>query len=426
MFDKWHKKEKPVFTGITRGLGGFGFGSGGGADSGPEFYEGSASGGTVSGGIADPTGSFRYFVFVGNDNMTVDATVPAPQISILAVGGGGGGGSGHAGGGGAGCVIHLDFGDASLAPGTHPVVIGSGGAGGSSPNKGSAGGSTTFGTNPSNYYLEAPGGGFGGGWNDNSGKGGNGGSGGGDSGTPTGVPTSAPEAISIPDTDKFNGNATAYGNTGGVGDYAGGGGGGAGTLGQSQPSPKDTAGDNPTTIPSGHPNYPNGGGGGTGPFAAAAPYGSPTLMTSAPFASTIWPPAANFVGSGPTIGPDIGGWGGHGRPFSEFPAPEIAPGIPSPNRTNWTGAVGPTGIFGAGGGGGSHTHNGNPYTPGGGGMGGIGGGGNGGDHPPTGTGNSNVTPGIIYTGSGGGGCGNQPTNGRAGGNGIVIVKIKMQ
>ena len=51
--------------------------------------------------------------------MTVDATVPAPQISILAVGGGGGGGSGHAGGGGAGSVVHLDFGDASLAPGTH-------------------------------------------------------------------------------------------------------------------------------------------------------------------------------------------------------------------------------------------------------------------------------------------------------------------
>ena len=34
MLDKWHKKEKPVFTGITRGVGGFGFGAaddGGGA-----------------------------------------------------------------------------------------------------------------------------------------------------------------------------------------------------------------------------------------------------------------------------------------------------------------------------------------------------------------------------------------------------------
>ena len=28
MLDKWNKKEKPVFTGITRGVGGFGFGAG--------------------------------------------------------------------------------------------------------------------------------------------------------------------------------------------------------------------------------------------------------------------------------------------------------------------------------------------------------------------------------------------------------------
>ena len=30
MLDKWFKKEKPVFTGITRGIGGFGFGAAGG------------------------------------------------------------------------------------------------------------------------------------------------------------------------------------------------------------------------------------------------------------------------------------------------------------------------------------------------------------------------------------------------------------
>ena len=43
MLDKWYKKEKPVFTGIARGLGGFGFG-GGAADSGGGGF--SASGGT--------------------------------------------------------------------------------------------------------------------------------------------------------------------------------------------------------------------------------------------------------------------------------------------------------------------------------------------------------------------------------------------
>lgn len=30
MLDKWYRKEKPVFTGISRGVGGFSFGSGGG------------------------------------------------------------------------------------------------------------------------------------------------------------------------------------------------------------------------------------------------------------------------------------------------------------------------------------------------------------------------------------------------------------
>ena len=432
MFDKWHKKEKPVFTGITRGLGGFGFGSGSSGPGTPEFYEGSASGGAISGGIADPTGNFRYFVFPGPGNMTLGSDVEAPHISILAVGGGGGGGSGHAGGGGAGCVIHLDFGDSPIPGATHPVTIGGGGAAGDSPNNASSGNSTTFGTNPSNYYIEAPGGGFGAGWNTGPtgqpgpAKGGSGGSGGGDSGTPTGVPTSAPEAISIPDTDKFNGNATSYGNTGGVGGYAGGGGGGAGTVGQTTGGP-GLAGPNPTTIPSGHPNYPNGGGGGNGPFAAGAPYQNPNIMTSAPFAATIWPPAVSYAGpSSPTAGQNIGAWGGHGRPFSEFPAPEIAPGIPSPERTNWTSAVGPTGIFGAGGGGGSHTNSGNPYTPGGGGMGGIGGGGNGSKHPPTGSNSPGATPGVNFTGSGGGGTGNQPDQGDPGGTGIVIVKIKMK
>ena len=34
MLDKWHKKEKPVFTGIARGVGGFAFGSGGGGGGG--------------------------------------------------------------------------------------------------------------------------------------------------------------------------------------------------------------------------------------------------------------------------------------------------------------------------------------------------------------------------------------------------------
>ena len=38
MLDKWQKKEKPVFTGITRGVGGFGFGAAAG-DTGPTIDE---------------------------------------------------------------------------------------------------------------------------------------------------------------------------------------------------------------------------------------------------------------------------------------------------------------------------------------------------------------------------------------------------
>ena len=30
MLDKWFKEEKPIFTGVSRGVGGFGFGTGGG------------------------------------------------------------------------------------------------------------------------------------------------------------------------------------------------------------------------------------------------------------------------------------------------------------------------------------------------------------------------------------------------------------
>ena len=31
---EWHRKEKPIFTGITRGTGGFGFGASSGDDGG--------------------------------------------------------------------------------------------------------------------------------------------------------------------------------------------------------------------------------------------------------------------------------------------------------------------------------------------------------------------------------------------------------
>ena len=44
IFRDFFVKEKPIFTGITRGIGGFGFGGGGGASGGASV---SVSGGTT-------------------------------------------------------------------------------------------------------------------------------------------------------------------------------------------------------------------------------------------------------------------------------------------------------------------------------------------------------------------------------------------
>lgn len=95
--------------------------------------------------------------------------------------------------------------------------------------------------------------------------------------------------------------------------------------------------------------------------------------------------------------------GGAGRAFPSFPAPVLAPAIPSPARPIWTPVVGPTGLFGGGGAGyGGSTI---PNAPGGG----------GGWFNPEPSGDHN---GVDYTG--GGGAGPNPAPG-AGGNGIVIV-----
>ena len=104
--------------------------------------------------------------------------------------------------------------------------------------------------------------------------------------------------------------------------------------------------------------------------------------------------------------------GGNGQPFPAFPAPVIAPAIPSPKQSAWTTAVGPTGLF-AGGGGGT--------IEAGGGLDGDGGTGGGADG-----GNPGVADPAVYgTGGGGGstGPGGTPDVTESGGPGIVIVKF---
>ena len=66
IFGDFFVKEKPVFTGITRGLGGFGFG-GGGADSGEPT---TVSGGTlVAEGVT--SGSYTYYGFTASGALTI-------------------------------------------------------------------------------------------------------------------------------------------------------------------------------------------------------------------------------------------------------------------------------------------------------------------------------------------------------------------
>ena len=152
-----------------------------------------------------------------------------------------------------------------------------------------------------------------------------------------------------------------------------------------------------------------GSGGGTSPPGTFSPS----------FPSTTQHPTANKysndggLGGNSSVGGGGGGAGaaggagpsagGDGRPFSNFPAPVLAPAIPAPVRPTWSPAVGPTGLFG-GGGAAYNAATSVPDAPGGGG---------GWYHPAVGGNN-----GVDYTG--GGGSGPNPGPG-AGGHGIVIV-----
>ena len=112
-----------------------------------------------------------------------------------------------------------------------------------------------------------------------------------------------------------------------------------------------------------------------------------------------------------------------GQPFPAFAAPLISPDIPSPDRSDWTSEVGPTGLYGGGGGGAGST---NPSYP---------------QHP------ANLVVQVVvvmvltgqlvldhpqqewsnYTGGGGGGGGNssgQSPKGGFGGAGILVIRYQ--
>jgi hypothetical protein len=181
------------------------------------------------------------------------------------------------------------------------------------------------------------------------------------------------------------GSGGSYSSTG-SGNAGGSSGGNSGYIGapSTAKTPQPVPGDYTAYGNNGGYGFPYGGGGGGG---------------------------AGGVGSNSNS--STGAPGGNGQPFPGFPAPAIAPAIPAPVRSDWTTAVGPTGLFGGGGGGANY------YTTAGRSTGGPGGGGKGqGTYPNP---SLNAEPGIEYTGGGGGGSNYNPGDG-GGGDGIVIVK----
>ena len=238
MLDKWYKKEKPVFTGITRGLGGFGFGSGGGG--------GGAAGVVATGGIkywkSSENGGTMYHIFQDSGDFEV---TNSGDVEVLIVGGGGSGSDGQGGGGGGGGVVHgssVPVSDGS----TIPIVVGAGGGpngpGGNYNRPGYKGQSSSFdgvtaigggGGTQSNYVwggLPIP--------DQNQVAGANTGGGGG--GTLAGSGTDYPTAAILPQPVPssyvaYGGNYGAPGASTSNGSGGGGGGAGANSPGPSNP-----------------------------------------------------------------------------------------------------------------------------------------------------------------------------------------------
>ena len=270
---------------------------------------------------------------------------------LMIAGGGGGGGIGNGADGGGGGAGEVKEGELTLATGAYVFRVGDGAQGDTAGEAGSPrNGTPTFISSPLFTTITADGGGGGANGPADSGvttplaggDGGSGGAGGGDGANGTDSPNQ-PRGTSTaaPATDPVYYTITGYGNPGGHGGGDGGGGGGAAESGTNATGPE-----------------PQG----------ATP-------------------------------------GGNGQPFPAFASPLVGPACPSPLRSAFNTAVGPTGIYGGGGAAGGEGQG--PST---GGTGGGGGGGN----------SSNV--GQEFTG--GGGAGNESSQaGGNGGCGVIILRV---
>jgi len=298
MFE-WHKKEAPFFTGITRGVGGFGFGREEAAAVVTASF--SATGGTtilqpgLPSGTFDGAGDYKLHVFTssGPNPFNVSSINISGLIQYLVVAGGGGGGGNNGGGGGGGGMRVNTL--TIPSPGNYTVIVGSGGAGSPSGtgNTGDAGQPSSI----SGSYITTVtsiGGGAGVGGNNNKNPLAphvNGGAGGGDSrntfgrgGYGANPSTPAPNGGPYPIVQGADGGSTLSPAA------RGGGGGGGGSAGQ-------------TGNQTG-----NSGGGGSGIDWIPPSYGTPGPNGSLRY----------FAGGGGGAaelqpGPGAGGYGGGGR-----------------------------------------------------------------------------------------------------------------
>ena len=299
IFRDFFVKEKPVFTGITRGIGGFSFG---GSSSGPGILE-------ATGGVKFTDGGTTYHAFLSSDSFeTSSSWDPSISVKYLVVGGGGPNGS------------------------TGDMTGGGGGGGVTTGNDGAFNGGTSYAVTLSDPVIGATNGG-------------------------------ESSIVTTPGTITSGGGAYAPRSTGGA-----------------SGSPQNNAGGGAYPYSGSPTNIVNGGGGGAG-----------------------------GVGDGGSAAD--GGDGGDGLACPEFPGPVIGPnlGIPGPEITAFTSAVGPTGLYGGGGGAGTF---GTSYSA----PGGAGGGAAGG---------SGQAGGVNYTGGGAGGYYPLDTTQRLGGKGIVVLKYTL-
>ena len=409
----------------------------------------------ISASPTSPTGYYKYHIFSSSGILTTTNSTPtADSFQMLMMAGGGGGGVGgpgpyqkNGGGGGAGGRISRNGPEANLPAGTYTVTVGAAGYGGW--NQSGIGtmhpnypGSPTL-PAPSSYNpyfyatngtdtsisgstistLTAIGGGHGAhaplppGYYRYGRPGGSGGGTGADARDPTAgayIDGTLPYA-SVSPTFVYSTSGQGVPGQG----YPGGGYLQTPVLGYLPTTPYYAG-------PNGSWAGASGGGGGSGGAGGNATVFSSYFAPNPTFPTATDPYRAGFL---------YAGSGGAGAANPEFPAPQLAGGLPG-DYTDLLTVMGPTGLLGGGGGGARHPNwptnppTANPLQPipapiqwrG---IGGPGGGGSGAGEgvSPEGLPQYEAGNGVQYTGSGGGGgLGGPSYYAGHGGSGIVMIR----